>query len=108
MMAKSHANDSGDAASKLELFHLIGSSTSVPDISGKKYVKLEIFEAHSTDTDTIEYCSTFSSTSNADLSVSIQVTNDAAHLRSVPLDESRRLGVLPRHRRRRYWLRSIC
>ena len=69
-------NDSGDAASKLELFHLIGSSTSVPDISGKKYVKLEIFEAHSTDTDTIEYCSTFSSTSNADLSVSIQVTND--------------------------------
>ena len=37
---------------------------------------MEIFEAHSTDTDTIEYCSTFSSTSNADLSVSIQVTND--------------------------------
>ena len=68
-------NDDSDDTT-LELYHLIGSSTSGSGISENKYVKLEIFEAHSTDTNTIEYCSTFSSTSNADLSVSIQVTND--------------------------------
>jgi hypothetical protein len=68
--------DSNGDATTLELYHLIGSSTSSQKVMEDKYVKLEIFEAHSTDTNTIEYCSTFSSTSNADLSVSIQVTND--------------------------------
>ena len=73
--------DSNGAATTLELYHLIGLDQTDSDQSSlgvfeNKYVKLEVFEAHYTDTNTIEYCSTFSSTSNADLSVSIQVTND--------------------------------
>ena len=75
-------SDSATTPTTLALYHLIGldqidsDGSSSLGVSENKYVKLEIFEAHSTAANTIEYCSTFLSTSNADLSVSIQVTND--------------------------------
>ena len=66
--------------------HIIGTSSSdvlKSSISTKKYAFLQVFEAHCTlldDSGNCEttYCSTFSSTTNEDLSISIRLKEDVA------------------------------
>ena len=74
--------DSTTATNALTSTHLIGTSSSTTTtVSPTKYAFLTVFEAHCTSLSVsgacvIEYCSTFSSSTNSDLGISVRLKDD--------------------------------